>query len=423
MLARPDLMPSLNRRKFTLELLRQAPALAKRYRLWDTAVPGLFLSVSAKGIKSFNVQWSRTGSKSIGKFPGMTLDQARKQALDILNDASDNGVPAVASPRAKTFNVFVDEHYAPWVKAERKAGAATVANLKAQFGELFGNKPMTEITAWSVEKFKATRLKGDESKEIEPVSPVTVNRDLDRLRAALNKAVEWKLLRSNPIASVKRAKVADEARVRFLDADEERRLRDALSARERQRRTRRKSGNAHALARGRDPLREWADDEYTDHVVPLVLLAMNTGMRRGELLGLEWAAIDRKRNQIRVAAATSKAGRARHIPLNTEAQNVVEWLHKHSPTKSGLVFAGRAGSGLTHLKRSWSGVVAAAQLSDFHFHDLRHHFASRLVMAGADLYVVKELLGHVDFAMTQRYAHLSDEHKAAVVAKLGAIVR
>ena len=64
---------------------------------------------------------------------------------------------------------------------------------------------------------------------------------------------------------------------------------------------------------------------------------------------------------------------------------------------------------MTHIKRSWASLVAAAELENFHFHDCRHHFASKLVMAGVDLYAVKELLGHSDFAMTQRYAHLSDE--------------
>ena len=84
---------------------------------------------------------------------------------------------------------------------------------------------------------------------------------------------------------------------------------------------------------------------------------------------------------------------------------VIERLHKHAINKSGLVFAGAKGSAMTHVKRSWAGLVTAAKLDDFHFHDLRHHFASRLVMAGVDLYAVKELLGHTDFAMTQRYAH------------------
>ena len=85
---------------------------------------------------------------------------------------------------------------------------------------------------------------------------------------------------------------------------------------------------------------------------------------------------------------------------------------------SGLVFPGAGGGRMTNINKSWAGLVKDAALTDFRFHDCRHHFASRLVMAGVDLYTVKELLGHSDFAMTQRYAHLSPGHKAAAVEKL-----
>jgi integrase len=401
-----------NRKKLNREMLRRAQILTRRYRLWDTAVPPLFVSVAPSGVKSFNVQWSRTRSTSIGKFPGMTLDMAREQALDILSDATKHGTPAVAAPKAKvpTFSVFIEEHYAPWVEAERKAGKATVANLKAQFGQLFHKKPLTDVTAWSIEKFKSARLKAG-------TSPVTVNRDLDRIRAALQKAVEWKIFAANPLAGVKRAKVAEEPRVRFLDAGEEKRLRAALAEREAERRRRRISGNAWAAARGRKTRPAWADDEYTDHLTPLVLLAMNTGLRRGELLGLTWEAVDRKRKQLRVTAATAKSGKVRHIPLNSEALAIIERLHKHS-TKAGLVFARANRAAMTHIRRSWMSLMGAAKLTDFHFHDLRHHFASRLVMKGVDLNTVRELLGHSDLKMTLRYAHLAQEHKAAAVEKL-----
>ncbi|HEX8013160.1 MAG TPA: tyrosine-type recombinase/integrase, partial [Casimicrobiaceae bacterium] len=354
-------MATRNRKKLNPDMLRRAPVLTKRYRLWDTVVPGLFVSIAPTGIKSFNVQWARNSSKSIGKFPGMTLETARGQAHDILSDASKHGVPAIAKPTAKvpTFKAFIEQHYAPWVEAERKAGKATVANIKAQFLELFGTKPLTDITAWSIEKFKAARLKAG-------IKPKTVNRDLDRIRAALQKAVEWKIIAANPLSGVKDAKVAEEERVRFLNAEEEKRLREALSEREAERRRRRISGNAWAAARGRETRSIWAPDEYTDHLAPLVLLAMNTGLRRGELLGLTWEAVDRQRKQLRVSASRAKSAKVRHIPLNSEALEVIERLHKHSPTKTGLVFAGAKGAAMTHVKRSWASLMKAAKLNDFH---------------------------------------------------------
>jgi integrase len=399
--------------KLTNEYIAKRKPDTNPYEIADGGQPGLLLRVQPSGVKSFIVQYGRGKRVTLKRRPPeMTIAAARIKAREILADADKHGTPEVAKPKARaaTFKDFIDKHYAPWVEAERKAGKATVANIRAQFSE-FDNKPLTEITAWTIEKFKAKRLKAG-------TSPVTVNRDLDRIRAALNKAVEWKMLAANPIGTVKRSKVNEDPRVRFLNADEEKRLRDALAAREAKRRAARTSGNAHAVARGRALRPTWEDEQFTDHVAPLVLLAMNTGLRRGELLGLTWEAIDRKAHRIKVAAATTKSAKVRYIPLNSEARDVIERMHKYASKKSGLVFASSEGAALTHTKRSWDSLVKAAKLNDFHFHDLRHHFASRLVMEGVDLYSVKELLGHSDFAMTQRYAHLSAEHKAAAVERL-----
>ena len=398
--------------KLTNEYVASRKPDASPYEIADAGQPGLLLRVQPSGIKSFIVQYGRGKRVTLKRRPPeLTILAARKRARAILNDADEHGTPEAAKPKAKaaTFKDFIDKHYAPWVEAERKAGKATVANIRAQFSE-FDDKPLTAITAWSIEKFKARRIKAS-------TSPVTVGRDLDRIRAALNKAVEWKMLDANPISGVKRPKVEDESRVRFLDGDEEQRLRTALTEREQDRRKRRASGNAHAAARGRETRPQWGDDEYTDHLAPLVLLAMNTGLRRGELLGLAWEAVDRQAKRLKVTARTAKSARVRYIPLNTEAAALVERVHKHAARESGLVFAGAKGSAMTHVKRSWGSLVEAADLKNFHFHDCRHHFASKLVMAGVDLYAIKELLGHSDFAMTQRYAHLSDEHKAAAVER------
>jgi integrase len=401
-----------DRRKLTLRLVASLPITGEPYRVWDVEVPQLFVRVQPSGIKSYNVQWSRASSKSIGKHPAKLPEAARVTAREILNDADANGTPAAAkSKRAGlTFATFLKERYEPWALAEHKAGAATIANLRAQFGELFDSKPLTAITAWSVEKFKAARLKGG-------TQPATVNRDLDRIRAALGKAVEWKLLESNPLAGVKRSKGGDVHRVRFLDSAEERRLRKALLDRENERRKQRASGNAWAAERKRDARHAWALDEFTDHLMPLTLLALNTGLRRGELFGLTWEAVRLDGKQLTVTAATAKSRKVRHVPLNAEALDVLRrWKKQGSGV--GLVFPGLTGERLTHVNRSWSSLVTAAELTNFHFHDCRHHFASSLVMAGVDLYTVKELLGHRDFETTQRYAHLAPEHKLAAVELL-----
>jgi integrase len=347
---------------------------------------------------------------------------ARTQALEILRDAAKTGEPAVHRTRRrkgdaaasghaeiKTFGDFIEKRYQPWVEAERKAGKATVANIKAQFWKDFEKKPLADITAWRVERFKADRLKAG-------IAPATVSRDLDRIRGALSKAVEWGLLPSNPIAGVKRPKGIDNSRVRYLDAGEEKRLRAALLAREAQRREQRMSANKHAAERGYEQRPMWALDAFTDHLAPIVLMALNTGLRKGELLGLSWENVHLERKTLTVPAGIAKSQRARHVQLNSEAVDTLKRWGK-GREQTGLVFPGAKGA-MTHFNSAWRALVKDAGLTDFHFHDCRHHFASRLTMSGVDLYTVQKLLGHSDASMTQRYAHLAPEHMQAAVEKL-----
>jgi integrase len=118
-----------------------------------------------------------------------------------------------------------------------------------------------------------------------------------------------------------------------------------------------------------------------------------------------------------IKADTAKSGSARHVPLNAEAKDVLKrWKGKDEV--EGLVFPGVEGGKLTNINKSWATVTTKAKLSDFRFHDLRHSFASKLVRSGVDLYTVKTLLGHSDFAMTQRYAHLAPDHLSDAVERL-----
>lgn len=395
--------------QLTRAAIERASPSDKPYRLWDTKVPGLFLRVQPSGAKTWNVQWSRSTSKSIGRHPVQTLEGARAKALAILSDAAAHGTPAVAKPRQKiaTLRDFMDMRYKPWIEVERRSGKQTVANIKAQFGHLY-LKPMSDITAWSIEKFKAERLKAG-------IKPATVNRDLDRIRAALSKAVEWGLLEKNPLIGVKKSKGGDVHRVRYLTPAEARALRKALASRDARIAAARRNANAWRLQRRIEP--KSTINGYSDHLSPLVLLALNTGLRRGELFGLSWDDVSFPGKQMTVRADNAKSGRTRHIPLNKEAlQILAEWRKRDTGT--GYVFPGVGGARLSNINRSWAALVKDAELVNFKFHDCRHDFASRLAMAGVDLYTIKELLGHADFATTQRYAHLSPGHRAAAVEKL-----
>ena len=406
--------------KLSPSIIDRARPAATPYRVWDTVVPQLHLRVQPSGVKSWNVQWGRGSTKALGKWPGVTVEAARTRATKLLVETSEHGAPRSVieanrpdHEKPRTFADFLEHDYAPWAQQHQKGWRENLAALKAVFADL-GDKLLTDIAPLDVERVKARRLKAGRK-------PASVNRDLGRLRGALSRAVEWGMLAAHPMKQVKQIKGDDDARVRYLTPDEERRLRNALDEREKTQRRQRASANRWRAARGVEPLRAWGDDEFTDHLAPLVLLAMNTGLRRGELLGLAWPAVNVDTRVLTVTAGTAKARRTRHVPLSAEAFDVLtRWRRQHGDPTKGPVFPARQGGGLGEFKRSWATVVEAAQLSDLRFHDLRHDFASKLVMRGVDLNTVRELLGHADLKMTLRYAHLAPAKLAAAVAVLDA---
>jgi integrase len=151
-----------------------------------------------------------------------------------------------------------------------------------------------------------------------------------------------------------------------------------------------------------------------EHLKPIVIFALNTGLRRGEIFDLKWQNVDLS-NRI-VSVVDTKNGDTRRIPMNDVVHKLLSKLK--SNITSAYVFPNAKGGRYTSLKRSFSTALKLAGIEDFTFHDLRHSFASNLIMAGADLVTVKELLGHRSLRMTSRYLHLSQSHKLNAVQKL-----
>ena len=149
----------------------------------------------------------------------------------------------------------------------------------------------------------------------------------------------------------------------------------------------------------------------------MVLLAMNTGVRRGEIFDLTWEHVNFHTRNLTVEGVKAKSNRTRHIPLNDEALVVLrDW--KAQGEGVGLVFPGKYGNRLDNISNGWGAILEKAGIKSFRWHDLRHDFASKLVMAGVPLNTVRELLGHADMTTTLRYAHLAPDHKAEAVAML-----
>ena len=147
--------------------------------------------------------------------------------------------------------------------------------------------------------------------------------------------------------------------------------------------------------------------------------AKNIGvMRQGEVFKLKWSNVHFDINQITIEGSNAKSGKTRHIPLNKDAVSILHDWRKQCPERAKLVFTNEYGKQFDNIRKSWKNLLIAAQINNFRWHDLRHHFASKLAMKGADLKVIRELLGHSSYEMTLRYAHLSAGHKAEAVELL-----
>lgn len=183
-------------------------------------------------------------------------------------------------------------------------------------------------------------------------------------------------------------------------------VRAALDVREARLRRERDSANRWRQIRGYPPLPDLSALPFADRLKPLVLVSINTGARRGELFKKRWQDVNLDQEVLTIRAANAKSGKIRHIYLNAELAAVLKGWKEISPDTSGLVFPSEDGAMLTNVKRSWAGALTAAKIEAFRWHDLRHHFASKLAMAGVDLNTIRELSGHSSYAMTLRYAHL-----------------
>ena len=404
-------------KKIGLRLLKNLQKAALECNVTDTELSGFSLRMLPSGVGTYSLVYrDKSGRRSrytIGTTKKWTPEKARDEAKRIQGAVNQGNDPNEDKRiRARhTLRSFLDEDYLPWMKTHRKTGTLQVGRIKSGFPDLL-DKQVDEINAWVVEKQRTKRLK--EGK----VKPATINKDVAALKSALSRAVEWKKLKENPLKSVKALTEEGGATVRYLEPHEERALLAALDTRQHDMRKARKSGNEWRRERHRQELADLDELPFVDHIKPMVLLSMHTGIRRGELFGLEWSDIDLGRAMLTVRGGIAKTSKTRHIPLN---QHILEVMRKwKAQTRGeGLVFESPEGGKFDNIKRAWQNLLGRAEIKNFRWHDLRHHFASKLVQNGVDLYVVKDLLGHASIVMTERhYAHLAPQAKVDAVAKL-----
>ena len=287
--------------------------------------------------------------------------------------------PEKAQREEHTF-LELSEMYFEWVAARQRAYRWKGYVIK-QLKERFGNMILDHFDTLKLEQFQSERLrKGNK--------PATVNRLLAVISHMFTKAVDWNMMDRGVAASIKVKMLPENnRRLRFLSLEE-----------------------CTALIEACDP-----------HLRPIVVTALNTGCRRGEILGLRWDKhVDLKHGFILLDK--TKNGERREVPVNSTLKTVLQGLTRRLDVPY-VFFDVTTGKPYRDLKKSFATACRKAGIHDFHFHDLRHTFASQMIMAGVDLTTVKELLGHKDIRMTLRYAHLASGHKVKAVDLLDRTLR
>ena len=385
---------------------KSAQPSEKPFEIWDSRLSGFVLRVQPSGARSYYAQFGRHRRIALGKVGELTPDEARERCEKVLGNVAHNRPPLEGiedDASGLTLGQFVGGHYTAWLQAHRPRGADdTLAKLKHTFGTWY-SRPLSGITVEDIERWRTRRLG-------EGASAATVTRTMMTLSGAFTRAVRLGKLADNPVRRVERPRIDRTPKVRYLDPAEETRLRSALSKRDLEMRKARQSANR--WRKDRKETRLPPLPHFGDHLTPAVLVSMNTGLRRGELLALRWGSVDLKHKQITIEGHTAKSQQTRHVPLNEEAADLLRKWKEQAPDPE-RVFPIDTG-----FKTAWGALLVRAKITKFRWHDLRHHFASRLVQAGVPLNTVRELLGHGSMAMTLRYAHLAPDQKHEAVAKL-----
>jgi len=307
------------------------------------------------------------------------INEAMKLLSKRKAEVADGKYPERVIIKNHTFKELA-EKYKEWASIQRcwsRGKQYVIPILEGRFKDII----LRKINPFIVEKFVVDLIK-------ENKKPATVNKYITVLKHMIKKAIEWNMVEETILKKLSSIKPLKEnnRRLRYLTKEEISKLLSACDK----------------------------------HLYPIVFTALNTGMRKEEILSLRWSNIDIKNGYIYVEK--SKNGESRTIPMNEILLSMFRKMFTERKLNTDFVFVNPlTGSKYQDVKKAFTSALRKAQIEDFHFHDLRHTFASHLVMSGVDLTTVKELLGHKDIKMTLRYSHLAPEHKSKAVNALKSI--
>ena len=277
-----------------------------------------------------------------------------------------------------SFARLADTYIDDYAKVKKRSWKTDYYLVESSMKPFFGSITCGKIRSLDIERYVKHRLD-------EGVSKATANRCVQVLRRMFNLGIEWGYLAENPASKVKLFSEKDNLKERILSEDEELRLLNASPV----------------------------------HLRPIILCALHTGMRRGEILGLRWDQIDFERRTIRVER--TKSGKPRFIDINRTLLELLRRQRVDDPRSEFVFPSNRTGRAFVEVSKAFKRACKLASITGLRFHDLRHTFASRLIARGADIITVKELLGHSSVRITERYTHSQSEQRRQAVSRLDAL--
>jgi len=318
-----------------------------------------------KGSECWQMRFSLEGRK-VRKSTGTSNRRAAQKIYDAVRFQVAQGTYDPRLEPGMPFCDLVDDFLEKHSKVEKESYERDkfIGEAVKRF---FGARPIGSISAYDVKAWRQWRMKHVTFMG-RPIKKASVNRELAFMKSMFNMAVEWGRLKENPCRGVKLLR-GEEKRLRILNAGEISGLISAAAA----------------------------------YLKPIIVGAIETGMRRGELLSLRWKHVDFASGFIRVEHA--KNGEARNVPMSFHLAQTLRPL-RQGRGQDDFVFVREDGRHVICLKEAFKAACGRAGIEDFRFHDLRHVAASLLAGGGCDIITLQHILGHKSLSMTQRYAHL-----------------
>ena len=337
----------------------------------------LFRNKDGKWCVDFTAKKEFGGKRIIRVFKSFSDAEA---ALPKLREEIIKEAGAGRTHEKITFSAYAERFMEKYSRIEKRSWRRDEVSL-VPLKRYLGARLIQDIRLADVAEYKADR-KSKPKANGKPLAVATINREIALLKKMFNVAVDWGYLEYNPILKAKIEK-ENNRRERYLTDEEMSRLVDAAS----------------------------------DHLRPILIVALSTGMRRGEILSLRWADVHVRENYIHIEK--TKSGKPRNVPLN---RRIIEALAGLSRESEFVFYNPETDNHIQDVKRTFKSCCDKAKIKNLHFHDLRHSAASAMIRKGIDIVTVKEILGHADINMTMRYVHPAPEDKCRAVEVMGNIL-